>query len=76
MHKTVLTFDLYVGEPQVQSITSADDFTCITFFPDLKRFKMDCLDDDIISLLVRIYVIVIAIAIIRFKFALISAIIQ
>ena len=30
-----------------------DDFTCITFTPDLAKFKMDCLDDDTISLLAR-----------------------
>ena len=30
-----------------------DDFTCITFEPDLKKFKMDKLDDDTIALLAR-----------------------
>lgn len=37
-------------QPVVSPSTSSD-FTCITFFPDLKRFKMDSLDDDIVSLL-------------------------
>lgn len=27
------------------------DYTCITFYPDLKRFKMNGLDDDLVSLL-------------------------
>lgn len=27
------------------------DFTCITFYPDLKRFNMDCLDADTVALL-------------------------
>jgi DNA topoisomerase-2 len=27
------------------------NYTCVTFYPDLKKFKMDFLDDDIVSLL-------------------------
>lgn len=38
------------NEPVIQK-GSGTDFTCITFYPDLKRFKMDCLDEDIVSLL-------------------------
>lgn len=30
-----------------------DDFTCVTFHPDLKKFKMDKLDDDTVALLAR-----------------------
>lgn len=30
---------------------SGSDYTCITFFPDLRRFKMDSLDDDTVALL-------------------------
>jgi hypothetical protein len=30
-----------------------DDFTCITFKPDLGRFKMDSLDKDIIALFTK-----------------------
>jgi DNA topoisomerase-2 len=30
---------------------SGTDYTCVTFYPDLKRFKMDCLDEDIVALL-------------------------
>ncbi|CAE7424251.1 TOP2, partial [Symbiodinium microadriaticum] len=30
---------------------SGSDYTCITFKPDLQRFKMDFMDDDIVSLL-------------------------
>ena len=30
---------------------SGSDFTCVTFYPDLKRFKMEELDEDIVSLL-------------------------
>jgi len=44
------------GTPEINKVkksgkkgTSAD-FTCITFKPDLKRFKMDRLDDDVVSL--------------------------
>ncbi|KAJ8320492.1 hypothetical protein KUTeg_002079 [Tegillarca granosa] len=30
-----------------------DDFTCITFHPDLSKFKMDCLDKDTVDLFTR-----------------------
>ena len=30
-----------------------EDFTCVTFFPDLIRFKMESLDEDIVSLLCK-----------------------
>ncbi|GMS84582.1 hypothetical protein PENTCL1PPCAC_6757 [Pristionchus entomophagus] len=33
--------------------SSGDDFTKVTFKPDLKKFKMDELDDDIIALMCR-----------------------
>ncbi|KAJ1436418.1 DNA topoisomerase [Ochromonadaceae sp. CCMP2298] len=36
-------------EPVVKESTGSD-FTCVTFFPDLRRFNMDCLDEDIVSL--------------------------
>ena len=32
---------------------SGKDYTCITFKPDLARFKMDCLDDDAVGLLCK-----------------------
>lgn len=37
-------------EPKIEKKNVKDDFTAITFYPDLKRFNMDCLDDDIVSL--------------------------
>jgi DNA topoisomerase-2 len=30
-----------------------EDFTCITFYPDLKKFNMTHLDDDIVSLMTK-----------------------
>lgn len=38
------------GQPSI-SKSSGSDYTCITFFPDLKRFKMDKLDEDTVALL-------------------------
>jgi DNA topoisomerase-2 len=38
------------AEPELTK-HSGDDFTCVTFYPDLKRFKMDSLDADIVALL-------------------------
>lgn len=40
------------GEPIVSDF-SGKDFTCITFKPDLAKFKMETLDSDTISLLAR-----------------------
>lgn len=37
-------------EPRI-SPYDGSDFTCVTFYPDLARFKMDQLDEDIIGLL-------------------------
>ena len=37
------------GDPDIVDYQGSD-FTCITFYPDLKRFQMDSLDDDITSL--------------------------
>ena len=44
-YNNMLKFD----EPKIEDY-SKEDFTCITFEPDLKRFGMDKLDDDIVSL--------------------------
>lgn len=38
------------SEPEIKKYTGTD-FTCVTFKPDLFRFKMDFLDDDIVALL-------------------------
>jgi DNA topoisomerase-2 len=40
------------SNPEINSYNK-DDFTCITFEPDLARFKMDKLDDDIVSLMMK-----------------------
>jgi len=34
----------------IKQVNVKKDYTKITFYPDLKRFNMTCLDDDIISL--------------------------
>ncbi|XP_011297217.1 DNA topoisomerase 2 isoform X2 [Fopius arisanus] len=40
------------SEPRIKEF-SGDDFTKVTFSPDLKKFKMEKLDDDIVSLMSR-----------------------
>jgi DNA topoisomerase-2 len=42
-----------LGEPQISSDLKYDgvDFTCVTFEPDLKKFKMSNLDDDTVAFL-------------------------
>ena len=37
--------------PEIKKISSGSDYTCITFKPDLNRFKMDNMDPDIVALL-------------------------
>ncbi|KAF8771264.1 DNA topoisomerase 2-alpha like protein [Argiope bruennichi] len=39
-------------EPKIQSF-SGSDFTCITFYPDLTKFKMTVLDKDIVAIMTR-----------------------
>jgi DNA topoisomerase-2 len=38
------------GEPEIKKF-SGTDFTCVTFKPDLARFKMEFMDDDSVALL-------------------------
>ncbi|XP_055544705.1 DNA topoisomerase 2 [Wyeomyia smithii] len=40
-------------EPKIKDDYTGDDYTKITFSPDLKKFKMEKLDDDIVGLLSR-----------------------
>lgn len=40
-------------EPVITDNKNGNDYTCITFKPDLKRFGMDKLDDDIVSLMTK-----------------------
>ena len=38
-------------DPHIEGHFDGNDFTCITFYPDLKKFKMDSMDNDIVSLM-------------------------
>lgn len=40
-------------EPVIKENTKNEDYTTITFKPDLKRFGMECLNDDIVSLMTK-----------------------
>lgn len=40
------------GEMELKSF-NGEDYTCITFQPDLSKFKMQSLDKDIVALMVR-----------------------
>lgn len=40
------------GEHKIRSF-DGDEFTCITFQPDLSKFKMEKLDKDIVALLTK-----------------------
>lgn len=44
-----------MGKAETEKIVdySGTDFTCITFSPDLKKFKMESLDDDFVALIKR-----------------------
>lgn len=39
-------------EPKI-GVDKDEDFTCITFYPDLSKFRMDKLDKDIVDLFTR-----------------------
>lgn len=41
------------GDPQIKDNKNGDDYTCITFYPDLQKFNMNNLDDDIVSLMTK-----------------------
>ncbi|CAH1789869.1 unnamed protein product [Owenia fusiformis] len=41
------------GEPRINSAPKGEDFTCITFKPDLEKFKMEKLDPDTVDLFTR-----------------------
>jgi DNA topoisomerase-2 len=40
-------------DPVITEKQKTIDFTCVTFTPDLKRFKMDRLDEDIVALFTK-----------------------
>jgi DNA topoisomerase-2 len=39
--------------PKIIENRSGQDFTCVTFYPDLKKFKMNSMDPDTVSLLTK-----------------------
>lgn len=39
--------------PTIEANRTGQDFTCVTFHPDLKKFKMSRLDADMVSLLTK-----------------------
>ena len=41
------------GEPKVEPVSSKEDYTCITFVPDLQKFGMQALDRDTLGLFTR-----------------------
>lgn len=40
-------------EPQIGSSSRGEDYTCVTFYPDLGKFRMNVMDDDIVSLFTK-----------------------
>lgn len=40
-------------EPSIKENKATKDYTCVTFKPDLKKFKMDKLDEDIVALFTK-----------------------
>jgi DNA topoisomerase II len=40
-------------EPKIVNSNGQESFTAITFWPDLKLFKMRCLENDIASLFIK-----------------------
>ena len=52
-YKQVWTDNMSKAEDPVVKDAKDEDFTCITFQPDLAKFKMTRLDDDIVALMSR-----------------------
>ena len=44
-----------MGKAEAEKIVdyTGTDFTCVTFSPDIKKFKMESLDNDFVSLIKR-----------------------
>ena len=40
-------------DPIITQNTKKEDYTCIEFYPDLQKFKMDRLDEDIVNLFTK-----------------------
>ena len=40
-------------EPQIVPSGKGEDYTCVTFYPDLEKFRMRVMDDDIVSLFAK-----------------------
>jgi DNA topoisomerase-2 len=54
MYKQVWRNNMSIREePVITENKKGEDYTCITFYPDLTRFGMERLDEDIISLLTK-----------------------
>lgn len=51
--KQVWTNNMSKAEEPILKEAKDEDFTCVTFVPDLAKFKMDRLDDDTVALLAR-----------------------
>ncbi|OMJ76839.1 hypothetical protein SteCoe_23685 [Stentor coeruleus] len=41
------------GDAKVEKLSKKEDYTCITFYPDLERFGMTILDKDIVDLMTK-----------------------
>ena len=41
------------SQPEISPNPQKLDFTCVTFWPDLSKFRMKCMDSDIVSLLTK-----------------------
>ena len=41
------------SEPQIKPNPKGEEYTCITFYPDLKKFNMTHLDNDIVGIMTK-----------------------
>lgn len=43
-----------VDDPIISNVgTNASDYTCVTFKPDLSKFKLSALDEDTVEVMIR-----------------------
>lgn len=54
MYKQVWKNNMSVREdPEIKDNSRGENYTCVTFFPDLSKFKMTALDEDIVGLMTK-----------------------
>ena len=52
-YRQVFRKNMSEKEEPVITNSASESYTCVTFFPDLRKFKMESMEDDMVSLLTK-----------------------